>query len=690
MKNFFSTIIFFLTCLPLLLAQDPIIFKDANNKYGLKDQNTGAIILESKYDFINNFEEGMARVRLGNYETNDYKYGFINTKGFEIIPAQYENAGGFDEGLCPVQKDKKNGFIDKTGKTIIPFMYEFSGLGFHEGIAAVRLNGKMGYIDKNNKTVLPFIYDEARSLRDGLALIKLNSKYGFINKTGKQVIAATLDYAYEFSEGLAAVNKGGTLDNSYLLNGGKWGFIDKTGKQVIPFLYENVNPFSEGLACVMQNKKAGYIDNTGKLIIPMIYGTLSSFQYGKASVSLNGKYFYIDKTGKQAPPSKRVIFTNGIYIGEVAGDGTTPNGFGKISWSNGNSYEGAWLNGKMHGKGKYIFKDGKVNEGDFVNGAFHGNTSTPAITEKKVYPASIPSPEPHETNFQKEFYAAATSDARGAALATYMEAIDKMNYSEADKTSLAVAKFKEGMDVDFYGVFKSIMKASKMNTGFFTQSIYPKLLPEQVAAFKALSKYTVDKYVAKNNKQPEPAYPSIAPPPGAPWGKSTANPTTPVNPNPVKKTETQITTVKKEDCANAHYNDITKQNGLYDKGTVLKMGNTGSLYVIEYAVCNTNGYYVAEKRTGGYFDKNGRGKMYRENVNIKFTELANGRYTLSDQNYICKVCQGYGAVTEKDGWGAKVGNEYISGGRDRAAVCNNCHGMGLVTKDKSNILKLSN
>lgn len=686
MKNRFYTLLYILTGTITSHAQTPVIFKDANNKYGLKDQATAAIILQPKYDYINKFEDGMARVMLGD-GISSYFYGFINTKGQEIISVQYHSAGGFDEGLCPVQnKDEKNGFIDKTGKTIIPFMYEFSGLGFHDGIAAVKLNGKMGYIDKNNKTVLPFIYEDARSIRDGLALVKLNGKYGFINKAGKLVIAATHDYAYEFSEGLAAVNKGGVYEK-YLLKGGKWGFIDKTGKQVIPFLYDHANPFSEGLACVMQNKKAGYIDKTGNLVIPMIYGTLSSFEYGKAPVTLNGQHFFIDKTGKQAPPSKKVIFSNATYIGEVGSDGTTPNGNGKINWTNGNSYEGAWLNGKMQGKGKYIFKDGKINEGEFVNGNFQGNTSTPTTTERKVYPTTIPSPEPQEANFKKAFYAATTSELRGAALATYMEAVYDMNFSEADKLSLILAKFNEGMDVDFYGVFQGIMKAKKIPPAYITQSIYPKLLSGQAAAFKALGQYTVSKYVAKRDNKPEPPYPSIAPPPGAPWGKNTATPTVPVT--PVIKNETDKTTVKNDDCSNAHYNDITKQNGLYEKGTVLK-NSSGSLFVIDYPVCITNGYYVAEKRTGGYFDRNGKGKMYRENVTIKFTEIANRYYTLSDVKYVCKVCQGYGAVTEKDGWGARVGNEYISGGRDRAAICNNCHGMGLVTKDKANIVKMGN
>lgn len=514
--NRFYALLFILTGAITLQAQTPVIFKDANNKYGLKDQATAAIILQPKYDYINEFEDGIARVRLGDIINDPAKYGFINTKGQEIIPVQYSSAGGFDEGLCPVQKDGKNGFIDKTGKTIIPFMYEFSGSGFHDGIAAVKLNGKMGYIDKNNKTVLPFIYEDARSIKDGLALVKLNGKYGFINKTGKQVIAATHDYAYGFSEGLAAVNKGGVMED-YFIKGGKWGFIDKAGKQVIPFLYDYVNSFSEGLACVMQNKKAGFIDNTGKLVIPMLYETRSDFIYGKAPVTLNGQHFYIDKTGKQAPPSIKVIFENAIYIGEVASDGTTPNGMGKINWTNGDSYEGAWLNGKLHGKGKHTSKSGKIYEGDFVNGKFQGGTSTPATTERKVYPTSIPSPEPQETNFRNAFYAATSSELRGATLATYMEAVYSMNFSEADKISLILAKFKEGMDVDFYGVFQGILKAHKISATFFTQNIFPKLLPNQAAAFKALAQHYAAKITAKRNHNPEPPYPAIAPPPGSPW-----------------------------------------------------------------------------------------------------------------------------------------------------------------------------
>lgn len=54
-----------------------------------------------KYDEIGNFSEDFAYVRL-----ND-QWGFINTKGEEVIPLKYDNAGDFKEGLALVKLNNK-------------------------------------------------------------------------------------------------------------------------------------------------------------------------------------------------------------------------------------------------------------------------------------------------------------------------------------------------------------------------------------------------------------------------------------------------------------------------------------------------------------------------------------------------------------------------------------------------------
>lgn len=555
-----SILCLLLFCVLELQAQQAYIFKETNNLYGLKDSK-GKIILEPKYDDIGKFEHGLARVRLGKIEDVDnWKYGFIDVYGKELVKPKYKRAGGFDEGLAPVLLDKKWGFINYIGVVMIPFMYS-NVSHFKEGLVAVTTseypNEKWGFIDKTGKIVLSFIYDEAKWFEDGIALVKVKGKYGYINKAGKPIIPIEYDGAYEFSEGLAAVNKGGSLDKYGLsVQGGKWGFIDKTGKLVIPYQYDRIEPFSEGLACVMQNKKAGYIDRTGKIIIPLQFETLSSFQYGKAPVTLNGRGYHIDKNGKEASPSKLVNFSNAEYIGEVGNDGTTPNGYGKIIWKNGNVYEGqvqngkrqgtgklVWANGdvyegqfqndKMHGKGKLTLKDGKVYEGDFENGKFvkpsanknvsttdNNNNVQPTITRKNKY-ATLPAPEPAATNFYNALKEAKDSKTRGATVNVYENSVMGMNYSEADKVRLIADAYAAVMEIDFHGVWQALMKTKDLT---FTNNKVIKLLPQdQQEGIKTWAKYISGSAAAKNYGKPLPPRPANIPEPGIGWGRSVNN-----------------------------------------------------------------------------------------------------------------------------------------------------------------------
>jgi len=48
------------------------------------------------------------------------------------------------------------------------------------------------------------------------------------------------------------------------------------------------------------------------------------------------------------------------------------NGNGVGYYSNGNIYEGEWVNDKKHGHGKYIFKNGDIYEGEFKNDEING------------------------------------------------------------------------------------------------------------------------------------------------------------------------------------------------------------------------------------------------------------------------------------------------------------------------------
>ncbi len=74
------------------------------------------------------------------------KYGYINSKGEVIIPAQFYSAGNFSEGLAPVRLKSTYGYIDTKGNFAIPSKYDYSEQ-FNNGIAKVYLNGKHYFID---------------------------------------------------------------------------------------------------------------------------------------------------------------------------------------------------------------------------------------------------------------------------------------------------------------------------------------------------------------------------------------------------------------------------------------------------------------------------------------------------------------------------------------------------------------
>ena len=115
------------------------------------------------------------------YEENGL-YGF-KKDGAVVIPAKYNFADSFSEGLARVELYGKWSYIDKSGKEVIQLKYDVVG-DFSEGLAAVKLNGKCGYIDKSGKEVIPLKYDSADSFCNGFAKVKLKGKKGHIDKLG--------------------------------------------------------------------------------------------------------------------------------------------------------------------------------------------------------------------------------------------------------------------------------------------------------------------------------------------------------------------------------------------------------------------------------------------------------------------------------------------------------------------------
>ncbi|HEX5706676.1 MAG TPA: WG repeat-containing protein, partial [Pyrinomonadaceae bacterium] len=117
------------------------------------------------------FHEGRATIRLGVRG----KFGYMDRTGRTVIPAVYDDARDFSEGLALVSRDGRYGFIDKTGKVVIPLQY-FYGSSFSEGLAAVTTSSDWqvpgwGYIDREGRVRVPLKLDYAAPFSGGLGAI---------------------------------------------------------------------------------------------------------------------------------------------------------------------------------------------------------------------------------------------------------------------------------------------------------------------------------------------------------------------------------------------------------------------------------------------------------------------------------------------------------------------------------------
>ena len=158
------------------------------------------IIISLCFDAVGDFSEGLARFE------RDKRWGYIDKSGAVVIEPKFLWAQEFFEGLARVQVsrvrarsiDGKWGFIDKLGKlTVSPDHRDVLG-GDHSNI------GSDG--------------PEA-SFHDGLAQVQVEMKTGYIDKAGRMAIPADFTFSHPFSEGVAAATMSPLLDSS-------WGHID--------------------------------------------------------------------------------------------------------------------------------------------------------------------------------------------------------------------------------------------------------------------------------------------------------------------------------------------------------------------------------------------------------------------------------------------------------------------------------
>ncbi len=169
-------------------------------KYGVLDMY-GLVLVDTKYDSIDNFYDGFALVR--NYDMNGKdEIGLINSKGKIVIPLkEYKGRGlqNYGDGLLGIYKElsgapedsdyAKNAFMDLTGKRLTEFRF-YNVTIDSDGIYSVSDGVYTFFVDKSGRELknLPKVLGVGRISRIGdLYKCDVDGILSYLDDKGKLV-----------------------------------------------------------------------------------------------------------------------------------------------------------------------------------------------------------------------------------------------------------------------------------------------------------------------------------------------------------------------------------------------------------------------------------------------------------------------------------------------------------------------
>lgn len=167
----------------------------------------GKVVIQTKKDHIYNFYEGIAV-----YAGENNRYGYIN-KSLKKTKPIYQFADNFNNGLARVKINNKWGFVNKNNNYVINPIYD-DLKNFSENYALFLKDSKWGFVGLNGKELGPKNFDYALSFSDGLAGVNIDKLWGYINNYGEFIIKPTFDKVESFINGLAKVNNNTYIDKS--------------------------------------------------------------------------------------------------------------------------------------------------------------------------------------------------------------------------------------------------------------------------------------------------------------------------------------------------------------------------------------------------------------------------------------------------------------------------------------------
>jgi hypothetical protein len=185
-------------------------------------------------------------------------FGFCDKEAKEQIKPQWDRVWDFsrEAGLARVMRSGRYGYVDPKGAEAVPVQYEEAYDYGPDRRAVVMKSGGWGVLDETGRAVIePNLEAYPSPAGDGAYFAKKGGRWGILDRDGKTVLGFELEEALPFREatGLAWARKGGL-----------WGMIDHSGKWTLDPVYEEIGPFTEaGLAPAVLGGRFAVVDGRG-------------------------------------------------------------------------------------------------------------------------------------------------------------------------------------------------------------------------------------------------------------------------------------------------------------------------------------------------------------------------------------------------------------------------------------------
>ena len=259
-------------------------------KYGFMNENS-SIVIPAKFDYAENFKDGLAVV------SKEGKYGYINKEGSLMIDYQFDEAGDFDQGRAIVAKGDYYGLIDVSGSYVLQPKFEDIG-PISEDLMYVESAEGFQYYKLDGSLAFEGIFDEAFSFRNGMAQVRQENKNGFILPNGSFLISVEDGSLRLFKDSLFVHEVRGEAN-----------LISLSGGFLFPESFDEIGVLVDNRAIVQKDGKYGYINGKGEVVIPLKfisfpnYLQFAQFKNNHAVSRQGDRYTLIDKDGKKLLPA---------------------------------------------------------------------------------------------------------------------------------------------------------------------------------------------------------------------------------------------------------------------------------------------------------------------------------------------------------------------------------------------------